>query len=182
MDNNQKIETLKLQIQELLKRLDEKNEIIRELETIPLIANYNVRCADRDNLKVECDGLVSQLTNLEQQNCSHPLWYFLGEIEENYIPGFACKCLCCGKEDKVVEYGLNASLYEKELTNGRLIYALGVGKKQVEVPFDVIRNEFLKLESEGYNKEEIREMLFKKYSYTGKFQSVPKTNRILGRK
>lgn len=161
---------------------DEKNEIIRELETIPLIANYNVRCADRDNLKVECDGLVSQLMNLEQQNCFHPLWYFLNEIAENSTLGFECKCLRCGKEDKVLEYGFIPSLYEKELINDRLIYALGVGRKQVEVPFDVIQKEFLKLEKDGYNQEEIREMLFKKYSYTGKFQSVPKTNRILGKK
>ncbi len=158
------LENLREQTVSLLNQIKSKDEYIAQLETIPLIAKYNAYLYDKEKLQEEYQQKREEYLKLYQQDCPHPLWYFLRELSDGPIPGFTCKCIRCEQEDNVLEYGINASLYEKELENGKLIYALCGYKKPIDIPYEVIRQEFLELEEAGYSLEEIKSILYSKYT------------------
>lgn len=174
MEKNQELEQLQLQMQNLLKNIKAKEEHIALLETLPTIKKYNAYLYDREKLQEEYEQKKEEYEIILQDNCPHPLHYF--KVDSTYFDDFdrgfvviyreCLRCMFKKKREEVIEL----STWEKEKDS--LIYEatpLGAypnysGCKQIEIPYNKIRQEFLELESEGYSFEQIREILHSKYT------------------
>lgn len=174
MEKKQELEQLQLQMQNLLKNIKAKEEHIALLETLPTIKKYNAYFVDREKLQEEYEQKKEEYGDKFQQECPHPLYYFkedntfLDDINKGIVI-IHRQCLRCTYEKKRAET-MELSTWEKEKDS--LIYeasTLGAypnysGCKQINIPFKVINQEFLALESEGYSFEEIRDILYSKYT------------------
>lgn len=173
MEKNQELEQLQLQMQKLLKNIKAKEEHIALLETLPTIKKYNAYLYDREKLqeeyeekKKEYEKKIEEQQRLLAENCPHPLWYVLKDLtngcdiyfsEVNYF----LKCIRCGYNSpngdrfKIKEWFKKSNvIYDK--------YKIDATSETI--PFEVINQEFLELESEGYSLDEIRDILYSKYT------------------
>ena len=173
MEEKSTLEQLKEQMTNLSKSIQDKEEYIAALEMIPLIAKYNASLYDREKLQEEYELKKAEYEEKFQQECPHPLYYFKEDhtFVDDIYKGLVIihrKCLRCMFEKKSEEI-MKLSIWESEKEN--LIYESThglfpyyCGCKPIEIPYNVINQEFLDLESEGYSFEEIRDILYSKYT------------------
>lgn len=169
MEEKRTLEQLKEQMINLSKSIQNKEEYIAQLEMIPLIAKYNAALYDREKLQEEYEIKKAEYEEKFQQDCPHPLYYFK---EDNAFYSFVrikYKYLRCKYEKKRSEF---LKLSTSEIEKGNLIYEATIPEsfpyfwccKQIGIPYNIINQEFSELESEGYSLEEIREILYSKYT------------------
>lgn len=152
-------------MQNLLKNIKAKEEHIAHLETLPTIKKYNAYLYDREKLQEEYEQKKEEYGDKFQQECSHPMCYFwCGTYNDSREEvGIIRKCLRCTFKSDWEYFKMDAYLQLKQ----NLIYSATdtyVGCEQVDIPFKVINQEFLALESEDYSFEEIRDILYSKYT------------------
>lgn len=171
MEEKSTLELLKEQMANLSKCIQNKEEYIAEIEMIPLIAKYNAALYDREKLQEEYEIKKAEYEEKFQQECPHPLYYFfIDESDADYIKEGCVRitrhCLRCayGTEKEIFSFAEWEKVKENLIYEARPEYYYYCGCKPLEVPYEVIRQEFLKLESEGYSFEEIREILYSKYT------------------
>lgn len=157
------LENLREQTVSLLNQIKSKDEYIAQLETIPLIAKYNAFLYDREKLQEEYEEKKEEYEDKFQQDCPHPFHYLM---YSNYrfltkTTTYVCKCLRCNKSLEYSDFRI--SNYRK---NEQLIFSEGEdgNLESVETSYEILHREFLELEREGYSFEEIREILYSKYT------------------
>lgn len=163
MEEKSTLELLKEQMANLSKCIQDKEEYIAEIEMIPLIAKYNAALYDREKLQEEYERKKSEYEEKFQQECPHPFHYFMYSNNRflTNTTTYFCKCIRCNKS---LEYSaFRISNYRK---NEQLIFSEGEdgNLESVEKSYEILHREFLELEREGYSFEEIREILYSKYT------------------
>lgn len=173
MEKSQELEQLQLQMQNLLKNIKAKEEYIALLETLPTIMEYNAYLYDKEKLqeeyeqkKEEYEKKIGEQQELLVETCPHPLWHFLKDLTNECDISFSevnysLKCIRCGYNSpngyrfKMEEWFKKSNvIYDKDK----------IDATSETIPYEVVRQEFLELESEGYSFEEIREILYSKYT------------------
>lgn len=153
------LENLREQIVSLLNQIKSKDEYIAQLETIPLIAKYNAFLYDREKLQEEYEEMQKENEIVFKENCPHPLWYlrpsdpmYFGLRNIDIYNGICVRC-----KDIQMKYSvfMGNSIFRYN-DKGEMV--------QSNVPYEVINQEFLELEREGYSFDEIKEILYSKYT------------------
>lgn len=113
--------------------------------------------------------MVDKKHDFSEEACSHPLLYLTSySCNMHFKPPIKlhnCKCLSCtegltlGNE---VWSGKGEFLFHRD----KVIFDINEEGELIEpfVSYEVVRKEFLMLKHEGYSMEEIKEILFFKYS------------------
>lgn len=160
MEKNQELEQLQLQMKNLLKNIKATEEHISLLETLPTIKNYNAYLYDREKLQEEYEEKKIEYQELLEETCPHPLWYLISyEHKDDIIlfERYTCQCLyceCC-KVFQRKDFYKESVLFESNKQSESV---------SLNISYEVTREEFLELESEGYSLDEIREILYSKYT------------------
>ena len=158
MENKKLLEEYKRELDECRNELSEFNLKKKALEEIPIIQSY-IQLAEKSyNLFEKYTELNTKYVELYQAECSHPLWYFLGDDTDSHEQRqlWVCSCVRCGVkktghsrdfEDKLIIESGNMGFGERCLTS-----------------YDEVREEYFRLESSQTDEEEIVLIMKKKYN------------------
>lgn len=157
------LEQLEKQMQSLVKKIMDKIDEIDHLD---------VHSPKFEQASTECDTLETEYENLSSKYelrwqkiypCSLHIWYIL-ELSGNVDNGLGIRqCLRCKQINRwnTSTFALYDEIEEEQMI---YIYQNIIYQKNPVVSYELIRQEYLELESEGYTFEEIREILYSKYT------------------
>lgn len=157
------LEQLEKQMQSLMKKIMDKIDEIDYLDVhSPKLAQAEIEC---ETLEKEYENISSQyeLGWQKMYPCSLHIWYVL-ELSGNVDNTLGiCQCLHCKQINRW--HTCSMALYD-EIEEEQMIYIYQniINQKNSAVSYELIRQEFLELEDEGYSYEEIREILYNKYT------------------
>lgn len=156
------LEQLEKQMQSLMKKIMDKIDEIDYLDVHS--PKLEQACTECDTLQKEYENLSSQYELCWQKiyPCSLHIWYIL-ELSGDLDNGLGIRqCLHCKQINRwnTCSLALQDEIEEEQM----IIYPNITQQKNSAVSYELIRQECLELKSEGYTFEEIREILYNKYT------------------
>lgn len=129
-----------------------------ELEKEPIIQKYKKMQLDLLTLRENHKILETEYNKLYQSNCEHPLWYCVKydstifEEKQRLI----CKCIRCG---------ITKTSHSKNFKNKIIMESENMEFGEIFLSnYNIMRKEYLDLESSTIDKEDIAKIMIKKYN------------------
>lgn len=141
MDKNyyEELNILKNKLNELDEKYNNNNKRIHELIQIPEVAEYERLVTENENIRFEVNNLSEKYIKIVQENCKHPLWYFISDETDSYEMRITwkCKCLDCGLVEIDRAHEFNSKILMTDAKYGF--------PKSVDAPYHVVASRYNEL-------------------------------------
>ncbi len=129
-------------LNELYGELNNLKNKISDYENQEMIKEYKDTIKNEGLLKVKINSEISRIQN----NCEHPIWYYINNDKYDGKTYYTCKCLECELKEEDRSRNFDKLIFSKANFN-----------------FENIQDEYYKLLEQNYSKEIIIAILKEKY-------------------
>lgn len=160
MENSvkQRLEQCKIEMAKCNEEFKKILEELTKLDSNKNIEEYNKLKLHLNILAKKNNLLIKEYNQLNQSECKHPLWYFLRDETDSYEQRqlWLCRCVKCRYE---------AIDHSRRFQDKLIIESFNMGFGELcKSSYEEVQNEYINLESNNVEENEIVKRMIKKYN------------------